>query len=94
MTSDLQVALPGEVGRGVFDLVVANILAGPLLELKDRIAALVRPGGRLALSGLLAEQGDTVAAAYTDGFELAGKEVQDGWLLLDLLRRTGSGAGP
>jgi ribosomal protein L11 methyltransferase len=46
------------------DVVVANILAGTLIELAPRILALVRPGGRLALSGILAEQADAVAATY------------------------------
>jgi hypothetical protein len=45
-------------------VVVANILAGTLIELAPRIVAAVRPGGRLALSGLLADQVQAVAAAY------------------------------
>jgi len=46
------------------DVVVANILAGTLIELAPQIEAMVRPGGLLALSGILAEQVDDVAAAY------------------------------
>ena len=46
------------------DVVVANILAGTLIELAPQIEAMVRPGGLLALSGILAEQTDDVAAAY------------------------------
>jgi ribosomal protein L11 methyltransferase len=49
---------------GQFDVAIANILAGPLIELAKPIAAHVRAGGRLALSGLLAEQVDDVLAAY------------------------------
>jgi ribosomal protein L11 methyltransferase len=45
--------------------VVANILAGTLIGLAPRIAALVAPGGRLALAGILADQADGVLAAYT-----------------------------
>jgi ribosomal protein L11 methylase PrmA len=48
-----QAGLPSE---GAYDLVVANILRGPLLELAPRLGAYVKPGGRLALSGILAEQ--------------------------------------
>jgi hypothetical protein len=44
--------------------VVANVLAGTLIELAPRISALVAPGGRLALSGILADQADGVLAAY------------------------------
>jgi len=46
------------------DVVVANILAGTLIELAPQMEAMVRPGGLLALSGILAEQIDDVAAAY------------------------------
>ena len=46
------------------DVVVANILAGTLIELAPQVEAMVRPGGLLALSGILAEQIDDVAAAY------------------------------
>jgi ribosomal protein L11 methyltransferase len=50
--------------QGQFDIVIANILAGPLMKLAEPIAAHVRAGGLLALSGLLAEQVDEVVAAY------------------------------
>lgn len=47
-----------------FDLVIANILAGPLIALADKIAATVAPGGRLILSGVLNTQAEEVARAY------------------------------
>lgn len=47
-----------------YDLVVANILAGPLLELTDTFSYAVRSGGRALLSGLLVEQADMIVAAY------------------------------
>ncbi len=47
-----------------FELIVANILAGPLLGLVDSFAAAVRPGGRVLLSGLLVEQAAEIVAAY------------------------------
>jgi ribosomal protein L11 methyltransferase len=46
------------------EVVIANILAGTLIELAPRIAAMVAPGGRLALSGILADQADGVLTAY------------------------------
>jgi ribosomal protein L11 methyltransferase len=46
------------------DLIVANILAGPLLDLADAFSEAVRPGGRLLLSGVLVEQADHLVAAY------------------------------
>jgi ribosomal protein L11 methyltransferase len=47
-----------------YDLVVANILAGPLMELAESFSAAVRPGGRALLSGLLLEQADDILAVY------------------------------
>ena len=47
-----------------YDLVVANILAGPLMELSDTFSAAVQPGGRALLSGLLLEQADDILAVY------------------------------
>ncbi len=47
-----------------YDLVVANILAGPLVELSESFAAAVKPGGRVLLSGLLVEQAAQVLSAY------------------------------
>lgn len=51
-------------GEAVFDLVVANILAEPLIQLAPEIQARIAPGGVLVLSGILAIQADQVAAAY------------------------------
>ena len=59
--------LPGsaEAGEGeAFDLVIANILAGPLRELAPALMARMKPGGCLVLSGLLDVQADAVEAAY------------------------------
>lgn len=47
-----------------FDIVVANILAGPLIEMAAELSSKVKPGGVLALSGILDKQGEDVAAAY------------------------------
>ncbi len=54
---------------GTFDVVVANILAGPLIELAESIAAHIKGGCRLALSGILAEQIDDVLGAYRPWIE-------------------------
>ena len=50
--------------KAPYDLVIANILAGPLIELAPAIAAALAPGGRLILAGLLDHQADRVASAY------------------------------
>lgn len=63
------------------DIVIANILARPLLELAPRITALVRPGGALAMSGLLIEQADEVATRYADTIALS-RRTRGNWVLL------------
>ena len=64
------------------DVVVANILAGPLAELKNVISAYVKPGGLLALSGILESQAQSVIAAYSDEFSFDPIAVQDEWVRL------------
>ncbi|MEW5681037.1 MAG: 50S ribosomal protein L11 methyltransferase [Pseudomonadota bacterium] len=64
------------------DVVVANILAGPLAELKDIISAYVKPGGLLALSGILESQAQSVMDAYSDEFSFDPIAVQDEWVRL------------
>jgi ribosomal protein L11 methyltransferase len=64
------------------DVVLANILAGPLVELAPRLSASVRPGGSLVLSGILEEQADEVENAYTGDFREWHMKVMDGWVLL------------
>jgi ribosomal protein L11 methyltransferase len=78
----IEVAYPQAPSIQPADLVVANILAGPLQTLAPRLIELTRPGGRLALSGLLREQGEETAACYRGAFDLAPEWEQDGWLLL------------
>ncbi|HSQ69990.1 MAG TPA: 50S ribosomal protein L11 methyltransferase [Steroidobacteraceae bacterium] len=70
------------------DVLIANILAAPLVELAPRLAEAVTPGGQIALCGLLAEQADSVTAAYRAWFDIAVAEARDGWVLLGGTRRT------
>jgi ribosomal protein L11 methyltransferase len=69
------------------DVLVANILAGPLVALAPSFAAALRRGGRVALSGILDEQSDTVTAAYRPWFDIAPTATRDGWALLAGRRR-------
>lgn len=79
--------LPGQLPQQPADVVVANILAGPLVQLAPQITSQVKSGGRLALSGILAEQAEEVRAAYTDAFELDPTEEKDGWVRISGVRR-------
>ena len=79
--------LPEDMPQQPADVVVANILAGPLVALAPQITALVKPGGRLALSGILAEQAEEVRAAYNDAFMLDPTADKDGWVRITGVRR-------
>lgn len=80
---DFSLALPEQLAAGTFDVVLANILAGPLVELAPTIAERVAPGGRLALSGILANQADEVLDAYRgQGLIMAEPIERDGWVCL------------
>ena len=79
--------LPPQMPAGEFDVVVANILAGPLVQLAPVISSHVRAGGRLALSGILAEQAEEVRAAYAEQFELDPTAEQEGWVRISGVRR-------
>jgi len=68
--------------KGQYDVVVANILSNPLKALAPAICAHVRPGGRLALSGILAEQADELIAFYAPYVALAVGATRDGWVCL------------
>ena len=81
------VYLPADLPPQPADVVVANILAGPLVQLAPTITALVKPGGRLALSGILAEQAEEVRAAYAGAFDLDPTAVKDGWVRISGVRR-------
>ena len=75
--------------RAPYDLIVANILAGPLVELAPAIGAALAPGGRLILAGLLDRQAERVAAAYRrQGLRLADTVRRGEWPTLVLRKRT------
>lgn len=71
---------------GAADIVVANILANPLVVLEPLLAQLTVPGGRIALSGILAEQAAEVAAAYERHYALTAPREEGGWVLITGIR--------
>ncbi len=70
-----------------YQLVLANILAGPLVELSGQLTALCQPGGALVLSGILAEQGEAVREAYQQAFALDANAQKNDWLRISGRRR-------
>lgn len=72
-----------------YDLLIANILAGPLAELAPDFRKAVAPGGSVLLAGLLTAQEPTVRTAYTRaGFSLRARMQRGNWSILWLRRRT------
>jgi ribosomal protein L11 methyltransferase len=64
------------------DVLLANILSEPLIALAERFASLVRPGGRLVLSGILVSQAEAVTVAYRPWFDIAPFATRDSWVCL------------
>ena len=64
------------------DLLLANILAEPLLELRDHFCDLIKPGGTIILSGILDRQSEHLQRAYGANFHLAAPVVENEWVLL------------
>lgn len=92
LTRGVRVGEPASVDGDRFDVVVANILAGTLIELAPRLTGLVRRGGVLVLSGVLQRQTSEVAAAYA-AFAFDPPQVaQDDWICL--VGRCARGSAP
>ena len=64
------------------DILLANILAGPLIDLAANFATMVAPEGRIVLSGILEEQEVNVATRSARWFDLKDRREKDGWLRL------------
>jgi ribosomal protein L11 methyltransferase len=71
--------------RSPFELIVANILAGPLIELAPQMRSHLAPGGALVLSGILERQHDAVVAAYeAQGLRRIATLHREGWVAIRL----------
>ena len=71
----------------VGDILLANILAGPLESLAPAFARRLHPGGHLVLSGILRNQAEAVATRYAPWFDIAPVVLRDDWARLDGVRR-------
>ncbi len=71
-----------EPGGPKCDILMANILAGPLTDLAETIAKLTTTGGTAVLSGILQNQAGDVAAAFSQRFAVATYGIRDGWVAL------------
>ena len=78
----LCVTAPEHLAPGTYDLVLANILAAPLIALEPLLAARTRKDGRIVLSGILESQAPEVAAAYASDFDAGVIAAEEGWALV------------
>ena len=84
----LELYLPQDQPEGIqADILVANILAGPLEQLAPLMQGLVKPGGPLALSGLLPEQADKLLSVYGQWFDMAPPTENDEWIRLNGVKK-------
>lgn len=83
----LELFMPEQFADAPADLFVANILAGPLAELAPRFAADVRPGGGLALSGILAGQAQELLERYAEWFDDLAVTTREDWVRITGRRR-------
>lgn len=83
----IEVHLPQDEPIAQYPVVLANILASALIALADTLAARVAPGGRIALSGILAGQEDDVLARYAADFEQLRADRLEDWMRVTGIRR-------
>ena len=74
--------LPGDAPKFLADIVIANILTSPLKLLAPLLAGAVRAGGRIVLSGILAEQAADVQQTYQAWFDMETAVLDEGWARL------------
>src|SRR5699024_2537790 len=87
---DGQVATPAidAIGAAAYDIVLANILARPLITLAPTLTPLTRRGGQLVLSGLLQRQSEAVRSAYMPAFTFTNAAQHEDWMRLDATQNT------
>jgi ribosomal protein L11 methyltransferase len=83
----LSACLPEALAPGRYDVLVANILAQPLIVLAPLIAARTEQGAGIALAGVLESQAEEVAQAYAAHFDIAIAARQEAWALISGVRR-------
>ena len=77
----VETLLPDQTPNCTYDVVIANILADPLIELASTLTELARPGGKIVMAGLLDKQADQVKAAYP-AIVFDDKVSKKGWTRL------------
>lgn len=86
VSEKLFVQSPDAPIKGLADILIANILAQPLIELAPYFATLVKPGGKIVLSGILKEQFKAVKIVYNAFFTLSKPINKEEWIRLEGMR--------
>lgn len=82
-----QGSLPLDSADQAFDVVLANLIAGLLVDLAPQLAAVVRPGGRLLASGIFRDRESEVVAAFASaGLRVTGRRAETDWIALEATR--------
>jgi ribosomal protein L11 methyltransferase len=79
----MECCLPEHWPAGTYDVILANILAGPLIQLAPRLTDRLAEGASMVLSGILENQADEVAAAYSACCGVLQRQQREEWLRLD-----------
>lgn len=82
-----QLSLPEPMDRSKVDLLIANILSGPLVELAESLGKLVKPGGKILLSGILQQQQNEIQLTYQPYFNIDPVLSKEGWIRVTGTRR-------
>lgn len=80
VTERLELFTPEQMPRETVDVLVANILAGPLFNLAPQFAGYLQPGAKMAISGILAGQEKELLARYGERFDELRVTMQDEWI--------------
>ena len=82
VSEKLSVCLPEDHQAKQYDIVMANILSGPLAELAPKLSQYTKAGGAIVLSGILAEQAESIQQVYQQWFVMQEAVIDDGWAML------------
>lgn len=85
--SDFPVVFPDKCPKEQVDIVLANILAGPLVELAPTLISLVKPGGKICLSGIIATQKEAIISTYEHTIIIDDIRQQEEWLCITGTRK-------
>jgi ribosomal protein L11 methyltransferase len=82
VAAHITTGLPEQLPSLSAHVLLANILAQPLIQLAPRFAGMIQAGGHIVLSGILAEQAHEVLAAYQPWFDMEAPVEREGWVRL------------